>query len=361
MGSVTFATSILGVAASTNKLAASDNLGAPGTLYAGTTQFRGLESSGIEGASFSDKITISADRKTLNFDFGTYKLDEVRVLTEPNTNLVTAISDSPDPVTAGNDVQYTLTVTNQGAVGVPDAHVLDTLPAGTTLVSTTAPLGCTGTAPVDCDLGALAVGDSTQAKLVVTSPGAVPEGGTITDSAVATPGTNPSSSELTTVEAPVDGVSKGFVSPGGSLGISGDDPATLTLPGTGDGAPVVITQGAGTFCDGPCTGTATTISPFAGYSDPNHPILIHLEYTFPDSPTSLTDAATAFGSTIYKNTDPDTPDVGSPVPFCSAPGGGIAVPHPCVDAHTITQPSPNSFVVTFDVLYLSGDPKFALR
>jgi uncharacterized repeat protein (TIGR01451 family) len=360
-GSVTFGNTIVGVIASTSRLAASDAaLGAPGTQYAGTTQWRGLES-GEFGSSLSDKYTISADRKTVSFDIQTYVMDEIRVLTAPSTQLTTAINDSPDPVTAGNDVQYTLTVTNSGAAAVAAAHVVDTLPAGTTLKSSNAPGGCTGSGPVDCTLGALAVGASVQAQLVVTSPGTVPAGGTITNSAVASPGSNPVATETTTVEAPIDGVSKGFVSPGGSISISGADPATLTLPNTGSGAPVAITQGAGTFCDGPCSGTATDISEFGGYSDPNQPIHLHLVYTFPDSPTSLTDAATAFGSTIYKNTDPNTPTVGTPVPSCSTPGGGVAVPHPCVDAKTITQPSPNSFEVAFDVLYISGDPKFALR
>ena len=475
-GTVTFNGDIIGVVASTARLAASDSLGAPGTLYAGTTLWRGLE--GAESGVFGgDRFTISTDHRTLSFDLGTYVMDEIRVITRHVNPLVTTITDAPDPVqagdnvtysvtvtnsgsstasnvqvrdqfpgatlvsatssggctgtasvtcglgtitagssasasivvtspttvpaggtivntatsppgqspaanesttvvspslgttitdlpdpvTAGNDVQYTLTVTNNGIAAVADAHVVDTLPAGTTLVEANAPGTCTpGSGTVDCALGALAMGASAQAQIVVTSPGTVPDGGTITDSAVATPGTNTSASESTTVEAPTPGVSKGFVLPGGSITISGDDPATLTLPDTGSGAPVEITQDNGTFCDGPCTGPATSISDFGGYSDPNQPIQLLLTFTFPDSPTSLTDAATAYGATIYKNDTPD-PNAGVPVPACTTPGAGVAVPHPCVDAHTITQPSPNSFVVTFTILYISGDPHFAKR
>ena len=149
--------------------------------------------------------------------------------------------------------------------------------------------------------------------------------------------------------------------PGGTIDTGGDDPAAVTLPDTGGGAPILITQGPGTFCDGPCSGTATTISEFPGYSDPNHPIHLQLTFSFPDSPTSLTDAATAFGSTIYKNDDPNNPNAGVPVALSATQGSGIATPHPCVDGHTISQPTLNSFVVTFDLLYLSGDPRFSLR
>ncbi len=474
-GSVSFAADIVGVVASTAKLASSDNLGAPGTQYAGTTQWRGLESSENGWTQGGDKFTISADRKTVTFDLQTYVMDEFRVLTKHANQLVTTISDSPDPVqagdnvtyvltvtntapaaapnvqvadsfpgatlvsatasggctgtttvtcslgtiasgdsatatvvvkspgtvpgsgnivntatsppgenpaatettavvspsltttiqdapdpvTAGNDVQYILTVTNNGISAVANAHVVDTLPPGTTLKSADA--SCSGTGPVDCTLGPLAVGASAQAELIVTSPGTVPGSGTITNSAVATPGSNPAGTQVTTVEAPVDGVSKGFVSPGGSLTIDGDNPATLSLPNTGDGAPVVITQGDGSFCNGPCDGPFTEIQPFGGYSDPNNPIALELTYNFPSSPTSLTDAATAYGATIYKNTDPGNPGLGSVVPYCSVLGSGAANPSPCVDGKSISQPTLNTFVVTFKILYLSGDPKFAKR
>jgi len=471
-GTLTFQDDIVGVVAATAKLAASDTLGAPGTTYAGGLTNRGLETN-------EDKLTISTDHRTLSFDIKTPTvIDEIRVLTRhsnhlatvitdapdpvqtgdqvvytltvtnnrpvpaldvhvsdqfpgatlvsatasggctgtttvdcalgtipvgssasatvtvkaPNTVpaggtltntassppgeaplvnetttvvdpvLDTVISDSPDPVTAGDNVQYTLTVTNHGIAPVADAHVVDTLPAGATLVTASAPGGCTGTGPVDCTLGPLAVNASAQAFVVVTSPAV---NGTITDSGVASPGPNATATETTTVEPLIPGVAKGFVLPGDSITIPGTDPATVTLPDTGDGggggAPVIITQGAGTFCDGPCDGLATTISEFPGFTDPNHPIHLTLTYEFPDAPDSLTRAATAFGSTIYKNDDPLHPTVGTPVPFCTTLGAGIATPHPCVDGHTIVQPTLNSFVVTFEIVYLSGDPVFARR
>jgi uncharacterized repeat protein (TIGR01451 family) len=359
-GSVTFATDIVGVISSTDRLGTTDaSLGAPGTTYAGKTKFRGLEP---DSASGQDTFTISADRRTVSIDVRTTSVvDDIRVLTKHVDSLSAAIFDTPDPVTAGNDVQYTIVVTNAAYSNATNASVTFSWSPGT-FKSATAPNGCTSTSTTaTCAVGNLAPGANAIAKVVVTTPSSVPESGTIDTTALPSPGSNVTATESTAVEAPSPGVSKGFVGPGGSIETDGDDPATVTLPPTGPGAPILITQGPGTFCDGPCSGTATEISDFPGYSDPSNPIRLHLVYTFPSSPTSLTDAATAFGATIYKNDDPGHPSVGVPVADCAAPGSGNATPHPCVDAHTITQPSSNSFVVTFDILYLSGDPRFAKR
>jgi uncharacterized repeat protein (TIGR01451 family) len=468
-GSVTFNADIVGVIAATNRLASSDTqLGAPGTQYAGTTSWRGLESGNENGSYFSDKFTISSDKRTLTFEMQTYVMDEIRVVTKHKNPLVTSITDSPDPVqaggnvtytvtvsnptgtaatgvqvrdafpgatlvsataaggctgaaspvtctlgtiaanssasativvtspasagtltntatqppsgpdsvsasttvvspvlatsiahsptnvTQGNDVKYTLTVTNNGIAPVSDAHVVDTLPAGTTLKS--GPASCTGTTTVDCALGALTVGQQASVDLIVT----LPTIGTASSSAVASPGTNTAATDDTTVEAPQDGVTKGWVEPGGSLTIPGHDPSTVELPNTGDGAPVEITQGAGTFCAGPCTGTTTTVNPFPGYDDPANPIVWTMTYTFnpgdPEStPDSLTAAAAAYNSTIYKHLDTDPPNVGTVIPDCP-PTPRVAADYACLSGRAITQPTPNHFVVSFTILYLSGDP-----
>ena len=127
--------------------------------------------------------------------------------------LTTTITDSPDPVTAGNDVQYTLTVTNNGIAPVANAHVVDTLPPGRR--SARRPANCSGTGPVDCSLGALAVGASAEVQLVVTSPATVPERrhddelrGRDAGQQHRRRARSPRS------RRPTDGVAKGFVEPG---------------------------------------------------------------------------------------------------------------------------------------------------
>jgi uncharacterized repeat protein (TIGR01451 family) len=111
-------------------------------------------------------------------------------------------TDSPDPVSAGNTLTYSLSVQNGGgdATGVT---LTDTLPAGVTFVSATPSQGsCTQAAgTVICNLGTLANAASATVEIKVTPQ----SGGMITNSASATSNepdsniTNNSASATTTV------------------------------------------------------------------------------------------------------------------------------------------------------------------
>jgi len=106
-----------------------------------------------------------------------------------NRNLTTSIAATPDPVAAGADVTYTITVTNNGLASAAAVHVTDTLPAGTTLVSASTVGGCTGTAPVNCLVGTVPLHASRTATIVAQTP-PEPTTGTLTDTATAIPGAN---------------------------------------------------------------------------------------------------------------------------------------------------------------------------
>ncbi|MEO8585279.1 MAG: IPTL-CTERM sorting domain-containing protein [Acidobacteriota bacterium] len=87
-----------------------------------------------------------------------------------------AKSDSPDPVRAGQNLTYTLVVTNRGPNDATGVTVTDPLPASVTLVSA-APSqgGCSGTTTITCALGGLARGSSATITIVVSvSAAAVP-------------------------------------------------------------------------------------------------------------------------------------------------------------------------------------------
>ncbi|HKC85761.1 MAG TPA: SBBP repeat-containing protein, partial [Blastocatellia bacterium] len=82
-----------------------------------------------------------------------------------NADLALVKADSRDPVMVGNDLIYTLTVTNNGPDDAAGVTLIDTLPSAVTLVSSSASQGsCGGTGPVNCDLGDLAA----NAKATVT-------------------------------------------------------------------------------------------------------------------------------------------------------------------------------------------------
>ncbi|HEX7830959.1 MAG TPA: hypothetical protein VF787_14985 [Thermoanaerobaculia bacterium] len=103
--------------------------------------------------------------------------------------------NGPATITAGNDITYTITLTNLG-VSTADAVTLsDTLPAGTTFVSqtqnsgpaldcTTPPVG--GTGAITCTVPTLAPGDTATLTFVFNVSSAAAAGGTISNTATVT-------------------------------------------------------------------------------------------------------------------------------------------------------------------------------
>lgn len=84
-------------------------------------------------------------------------------------------ADNPDPVMAGNDLTYTITVTNTGPNDATTVVLTDTLPSGVTFVS--ASPGCSFAAPntVICSLGTIPVGGFVNVTIVVqpNTPGVI--------------------------------------------------------------------------------------------------------------------------------------------------------------------------------------------
>lgn len=100
---------------------------------------------------------------------------------DPIADLSVTGTDSPDPVRVGNNLTYFLTTTNNGPDDLTAVTLTDTLPSGTTFVSSTASQGsCSGTSTVTCNLGGIANGDNATVTIVVTPTVAGPLSNTAT-------------------------------------------------------------------------------------------------------------------------------------------------------------------------------------
>src|SRR4029077_16301693 len=78
----------------------------------------------------------------------------------PSADLSLSKTDSPDPVTVGATLTYTLTVANQGPDDASGVSLSDPLPAGGGFLSASSSQGSCGEAAavVTCDLGTIATG-----------------------------------------------------------------------------------------------------------------------------------------------------------------------------------------------------------
>ncbi|MEO8670321.1 MAG: ExeM/NucH family extracellular endonuclease [Tahibacter sp.] len=123
-------------------------------------------------------------------------------------------TDSPDPVIAGNNLTYTITVSNNGPDAANTASWSDTLPAGTSFVSLSSPGGWSCTTPavgagggVSCSNPTFAVGSGVFTLIVAVSPSST---GTLSNTATVTSATpdpnsaNNSATATTTVGGSAD-------------------------------------------------------------------------------------------------------------------------------------------------------------
>ncbi len=174
--------------------------------------------------------------------------------TTPGANLSVAIADSPDPVAVNQNVTYVVTVTNAGPDAAANVVLTDILPAGATLVSSTASQGGTPTnngGTLTANLGGLASGATATLTLVVkpTAAGTLSNSASVTSDVSDPDSANNAVSESTTVASAPATASDLAVSVTGSPGpvIVGrcTDTYTVTVTNIGPDAAtnVVLTGG----------------------------------------------------------------------------------------------------------------------
>jgi uncharacterized repeat protein (TIGR01451 family) len=211
----------------TGTVLATDNSSADGTwnsvLAAADTDGDGLPDTGnlAPGATVVYQVRITKPggggnnqtdiyriRATSNFNPAVSDTATFTTIVSPSTTSVTiSKSDSPDPVAAGSNITYTITVTNNGTQGLTGVSVSDVVPANTTFVSASAP-GANSGGTVTWAIGNLAAAASQSLTLVVSVGAGVLNGTVISNTASVVSnetglGTPVQATATTTVQSPV--------------------------------------------------------------------------------------------------------------------------------------------------------------
>ena len=96
----------------------------------------------------------------------------VRVETAGQADLSVSMTAAPTPVFVFSNLTYTIQVQNLGLANATSGSLTDTIPAGTTFVSSSSTQGtCSGTSTVTCALGTIVSGSPITVTITVTAPG----------------------------------------------------------------------------------------------------------------------------------------------------------------------------------------------
>jgi len=139
--------------------------------------------------TITNSATASATETDLNTTNNTSITEDTLVVatTDLSVDKIRTAPGTPEPILVTEDITYQITVTNNGAAATDGIKLIDTLPAGSTLVSATGTSGtwtCTGTSTITCDLSNTLAAAGTAVVEVVMSP--PPAGGIITNTAYVT-------------------------------------------------------------------------------------------------------------------------------------------------------------------------------
>jgi large repetitive protein len=229
--------------------------------------------------------TITNQRATVTSPNDPETASSNRVTTEVvPANLTITKEDSPDPVNVGQDLEYTVRVTNAAGGGdAANVEVADQLPANTTFVSVTPSQGTCPTEPspgdaggtVSCDLGTVAASGTATVTIVVKPTWAAAGTQLSNEASVQSPsdpGTSPTpkSATATTTVRPEADLS---ISKEGPAQATHDEPFEYRLIVTNNGPDaaqnVIVTDdlpGGVTYNDG---ASAPSCAPITGTPDPN--------------------------------------------------------------------------------------------
>ena len=240
-------------------------------------------------------------------------------------DLSMALTDSPDPVVMGDDLTYTITVTNNGSATGTSVTITDTLAANVTFVSATSSQG-TNTyvgGIVSCAVGSLTSNTVVTVQIVVipTEAGVIANTATVTADQSDPNQANNTATVTTTVLAPAQlDVSPanhdfGTVTTGttalATFVVTNTGGAMLTGTATVSGHPFEVVSGVSFSVPG--FGSANVVVSFT----PPSPVDFNGDVVFSSNGGSFTNSLTGIGTTNTPPTDttPPTLIVSSPADY----------------------------------------------
>jgi uncharacterized repeat protein (TIGR01451 family) len=249
----------------------------------------------------------------------------------------------------GYDVTYTATVTNYGAAGATNLVLSDTLPGGSTLVSTSGDFNCSGTSTLSCTLSSLAPQGVAHATIVVhtaTTTGSLNNTVTVTRSEGDTNGSNDSAmasvmltgADLVEVQtlAPTSTVVGGTVT--ATLTITNNGPASATGVVLTDTPPSPLQVMSATPSQGSCSGTAVISCPLGTLANgASATVTIVFHVTGAGELGNLAEATAATADPDKTNNKTfaiehvPVPDMAAPVDMAMAPAIDMATAAPGPD------------------------------
>ena len=322
-----------------------------------TVVFRVRVDAAAAGTTVRNTASLAYRAQTIGRDY-TYQTAEVATPVAAEADVAITKTASPEPVTAGNQIAYTLTVRNNGPNAATGVQVLDTLPAGVTFVSSNPSTGsCAFAIPtLTCDLGTVANGATATVPVVVR----VPPGSDATSltnvarvtSTVSDPDpANNTASATSTVVRQADVALTKSAAPASP--VPGTD-VTYTLVATNNGAsraadvtvtdtlPTALTVRSATSDRGTCTITGSQVACTAGGLDPGQSATVTVVATVPSN------AGTAPLTNDARVTS-GTPD---PTPGNNAATATITPSAPRADLSVTKQPVTTPIVAGRPVQYL---------
>jgi uncharacterized repeat protein (TIGR01451 family) len=121
------------------------------------------------GTMIPDTVTVNSTNQAFGANSAT--ATDV-VATAGQADLALSTVSTPTPVIAGNNINYTQTITNNGPAAASTVSFVEAIPTGTTFVSVSAPAGwtCTTTTSVTCTDSSLAASASANILVTVNVP-----------------------------------------------------------------------------------------------------------------------------------------------------------------------------------------------